>query len=326
VLLLCQARSADRGGGRVLIGIGRVLGVGSHLEYDRSGEGELDPIPWERMVEHSIRGDFSDGFLLPYDEALARAEQDQDFEPAEVVAFAPEDHWLEFSYGSEHVSNDAAIAALVACAGALERAERVLGGSRLKQREWIDARLGELWRMRGPAPGLGAALSAFGIANGNLVAYRLAPLLEENDDPWPLVERMFDAPDAVAPGLSGRVTETLCRTWKGLEDGRRALIRLLSRFELSAEQATRFYQPTERGKAFAIRTSRSKTRLRARSSTGSTWGCSTSSPTGAAGNASSSGMRRRECDGMRMAGDRAAPCWSPSMTSRAGSTRRASSN
>jgi hypothetical protein len=235
--------------GRVLIGAGRVLSVGDNLEFGRSGEGELDPIPWERMVEHSIRHDFSDGFLLPYHEALSRATEDADLNLEEIVAFAPTDHWAEFSYGSEHVSNDAAIASLVICSQALERADRLLGGSSTRQQEWIDAQLGELWRMRGPAPGLGAALSAFGIQNGTLVAYRLAPLLEKNEDPWPLLNRVFDDPDAVLPGLSERIGETLCRTWHELPAERRRLLQLLSRFALSGEQATRFYQTTERQNA-----------------------------------------------------------------------------
>lgn len=234
--------------GRVLIGAGRVLGVGHPLEFGRSGEGELDPLPWERMVEHSIRGDFSDGFLLPYQEALDHAAEDDGLDLEEVVAFAPDDHWSEFSHGSEHVSNDAAIASLVACSNALERVEKLLGGSRRRQREWIDARLGELWSMRGPAPGLGAALSAFGIEHGTLVAYYLAPLLKENDDPWPLVDQMFNDPSATVLGLSSRVSKTLCRTWQGLDGERRALLELLSRFDLTAGQASRFYQPTERAK------------------------------------------------------------------------------
>lgn len=235
--------------GRVLIGAGWVMGVGGNLDYERSGEGELNPIPWERMVQHSIRGDFSDGFLLPYHEALERSQEDPELDLEELVAFAPDEHWNEFSYGSEHVSNDAAIASLVVCSQALERAEQRIGGSRAAQRQWIDDRLGELWRMRGPAPGLGAALSAFGIDNGVLLAYRLAPLLQENEDPWPLVDRMFSDPESVLSGSSAAVGETLCRTWSELPDERRALIQLLSRFALTAEQAKRYYQPTERTKA-----------------------------------------------------------------------------
>lgn len=41
------------------------------------------------------------------------------FDPAEVVAFAPENRFTEFSYATEHVGNDAAIDALLSCRAGL---------------------------------------------------------------------------------------------------------------------------------------------------------------------------------------------------------------
>ena len=56
---------------------------------------------WERMVGHSIRPDFADGFLLPYHEALERSQDGEAFDPAAVVALTPEDRFTEFSYATE---------------------------------------------------------------------------------------------------------------------------------------------------------------------------------------------------------------------------------
>jgi hypothetical protein len=159
---------------RVLIGVGRVKHVGEAVEYQYESEGELRSLLWERMVQHSIRPDFKDGFLLPYHAAIEYATENPDFDPAEVVAFAPEDRLTEFSYATEHVTHDGAIAALLACAAALHRAKKFLTGPWDRCLKWIDARLGELWKMRGPCPGLGSALCAFGLEYGTFIACELA--------------------------------------------------------------------------------------------------------------------------------------------------------
>ena len=59
-------------GRRVLIGVGRVLDYGDLTEYDYSSStnDKIRSLLWERMVVHSIRPEFKDGFLLPYYEAL----------------------------------------------------------------------------------------------------------------------------------------------------------------------------------------------------------------------------------------------------------------
>ena len=81
--------------------------------------GKIRSLLWERMVTHSIRPEFKDGFLLPYQQALENSDEGRVFDPAEVVAFAPENRFTEFSYATEHVSHDAAIESLVSCRAAL---------------------------------------------------------------------------------------------------------------------------------------------------------------------------------------------------------------
>src|SRR5579885_698837 len=49
---------------------------------------------------------------------------------------------------------------------------------------WISDRLGELWRMRGPDPGLGSALVAFGLPRGHRIAYELSRFAGENESLW----------------------------------------------------------------------------------------------------------------------------------------------
>ena len=58
----------DAGARRILIGVGRVTHVSPCVEYEyntKSLQGKLRSTLWERMIQHSIRPDFKDGFLLP---------------------------------------------------------------------------------------------------------------------------------------------------------------------------------------------------------------------------------------------------------------------
>jgi hypothetical protein len=233
--------------GRVLIGAARVTHVGEPQEY--AGANPLRTLAWECMVQHSLRPDISDGFLLPYQQALAAAEQDETIDPEQFVAFAPNEAWGEFSFASEWVSHDTAITSLVALEQALRVAEVYLPERRTKELQWVSDQLGTLWTLRGPCPGLGAALHAFGVDQSTLVARRLEPLIPENGDPWEIVARAMEDPHAVLPGLQQQFGINLRRKWKVLDDQRRALLKLVSRFALTPDQAERWYQPDLRDSA-----------------------------------------------------------------------------
>ena len=228
---------------RVMIGAGWVSHVGEAVEYLYSEKKQHDSVIWERAVQHSIRPDFKDGFLLPYHEVLTYLGEHPDEDPTPYVAFVPDDQFWSFSFTSEQVTNDGAIASLLACAKALENIAKIVPGPWDKVRSWIDARLNELWRMRGPCPGLGSALTAFGVANGTLLANELELQLAgcEDLDPWPVADGLLRAPESQAPELRRYVSRTTSLKWQSLPEERRALLKLLSRFELTPEQATRYY-------------------------------------------------------------------------------------
>lgn len=103
----------DAGARRILIGVGRVLHVSPCVEYEyntRSLKGKLRSVFWERMIQHSIRPDFEEGFLLPYHAAIEIAANDPDFDPGHIAAFSPDDRLLEFSHASQLVTHEATIA------------------------------------------------------------------------------------------------------------------------------------------------------------------------------------------------------------------------
>ncbi|MBI5445711.1 MAG: AAA family ATPase [Deltaproteobacteria bacterium] len=242
---------------RVIVGVGRVIHVGESVEYRYAKEslGMHRAVVWERNVAHSIRSDtLKDGFLLPYHELLEIADRDPALNLADFVAFAPDDAWTEFSYGSEHVGHDAAISSLLACERVLHKVGAVLPGPWDALTKWVDAELNRLWTMRGPCPGLGSALTAFGLGNGNLIAHeisrsQLEAKSEWNEDPWPLVDQVFKDPSLLGPIAEKSIGATLKDKWAQLPAERAALLKLLSRFAITAPQTTRFYQPSEREKA-----------------------------------------------------------------------------
>ena len=239
---------------RVIVGVGRVLQVGDATEYANSENGPLRCVLWERNVVHSVRPGYADGFLFPYQEALALAEQDS-VDPEEFVAFAPAEHFDAYSYGSEHLTHDGAVASLVTCAAALHRVKKRIDGPWDQALGWIDTQLNRLWKARGAFPGLGSALSAFGyewgFQHGNLLAYEIEIMRERQDeaDPWELLDAVMKTPSRLNGPIAKLLAPSLRNGWKRLAPERRALLQLLSRCTVSEGQALRLYDTTERKKA-----------------------------------------------------------------------------
>jgi hypothetical protein len=209
---------------------------------------------WERNLHHSIRPEIKDGFLLPYHDLIDLAAKDPSIDLSSLVLHAPEEHWDAFSMGTEHVTHDQAITVLLACASLLERLEKVVPGNWSAARSWVDTQLNRIWRLRGAFPGLGSALTAFGLTHGTLVAHAIGQQLhadgsQEVRDPWPLVEKVLHEPALLAPDLAATIGSTAVKLWGSLKPERRALLKLLARFEITADQATRWFVSEERKRA-----------------------------------------------------------------------------
>lgn len=239
---------------RVIVGVGRVRGIGEATEYATHENGPLRCVLWERNVLHSVRPGYRDGFLFPYQEALALAAQDG-VDPEEFVAFAPDEHFDAYSYGSEHLTHDGAVASLVTCAAALHRVKKRIDGPWDQALGWIDTQLNRLWKARGAFPGLGSALSAFGyewgFQHGSLLAYEIEIMRERQGeaDPWRLLDAVMETPSRFDGPIAKLLAPSLRNGWKRLAPKRRALLQLLSRCTVSERQALRLYDTTERKKA-----------------------------------------------------------------------------
>ena len=241
---------------RVIVGIGRVLSVGQPTEYKFKGRNPpLRCVLWERNVGHSIRPGFADGFLFPYQEIMERVNRGEIRNPEEYVAFAPDEHFESYSYGSELLTHDGAVASLVACTATLHKLKGVIEGPWDSALAWVDAQLNHIWQARGAFPGLGSALAAFGyewgFRHGSLLAWEIDLERERQGggNPWDLVDSVMKDPARLQSPVAKLVTAGLRKGWQGLTTERRALLDLLSRCAMSEAQALRMYDRTTRQQA-----------------------------------------------------------------------------
>ena len=238
---------------RVIVGVARVKSVGAPTEYryaagSRPG-GKISGYLWERNIEHSIRPGGMDGFILPYQALIEKAGTDENLSLADCAAFAPDEYFEQYSYGSEHLPQDGAIASLLSLEIAIKAMRDQLDDVPWDDYlQWIDKELNRLWNIRGAFPGLGAALHAFGLPHGNLLAWYLLGDGEQAVDPWPLLAAALKNPGSLPPYLRQGIGATIQRKWEQLAESRRNLLMLLARFNLTNDQALRWYQPTEREK------------------------------------------------------------------------------
>lgn len=234
------------GSNRVLIGVGKVVKRYGLTDFKRKGAGQRG-IVWDRPITHSIRPDpeESDGFLMPYDQIIRLSEADPSIDIEAYASLVSPDHSDEFSYGSELVKNDGAIAALLSMENALERIEQDLGIDTSQQRQWLRNELARLGRLRGPYPGLGAVLVSLGLADGHQVAFELLRQAGENADPWLKADEAFKDPE-ILPEELRRDIRQMSNMWHSLPDERRRFLTLLSRFDLSENQARSLYSIVSR--------------------------------------------------------------------------------
>lgn len=219
-------------GERLLVGAARVTSVTPPGRWRTNGQSPFPNHMWETSVLHSLRPDGRDGVLLP----LARlAELDgEGIDVADALAWAPE-QGHEFSYVTEHVSDDSAIEALERLLVAAQRCAELGADVAACSLEWISDRIGDLWRMRGPAPGLGSVLTTVGVKFGPVVAREIERRTSPDVDPWDTLVNLFEQ-GGQSEELTRFISETPRRVWKLLNDDQRAALKLLSRFQLTADQ------------------------------------------------------------------------------------------
>ena len=89
-------------------------------------------------------------------------------------------------------------------------------------------------------------MKAFGVEGGALVAYDLALAQERSgqewsEDPWTLVDQVMQDPALLSPAVRQHLSATIRFAYNRLAPQRKSLLKLVSRFTLSPEQAERFF-------------------------------------------------------------------------------------
>jgi len=233
--------------GRVLVGVGKINKIIPSEAYDGSNS-RFGAAYWEHMILHSIRQGDTNGILLPYHEALAYQKENPGFDVANLAVIVPNDKRFEFSYAAEHVSNDSAIRVLLECLRSLEQAEALgIGEKNGAKIQWIHNEVAALEKLRGAYPGMGAAICAFGIEKGHFVAAEIISQLQTPEgDPWHLFEKALNDPKGIlSDGVAALIPLNSKKLYRLLKDKsantRIQFLHLLSRFDLSIEQAKSLY-------------------------------------------------------------------------------------
>jgi len=238
--------------GRVLAGVGKINKIIPSEAYEGSNK-RFGAAYWEHMILHSIRQDNKNGFLLPYHHALEYQQDHPDFDVADLAVVVPKDKQFEFSYGTEHVSNDSAIRVLFDCLKSLEKAKELeIGTNHQHSIQWIHNEIAQLEKLRGSYPGMGAALFAFGIDKGHFVAAQITNALEnEKDNAWLLFEKAIENPEGIltadVASLIGFNSKKIYQRLKNKAIPTRIqLLHLLSRFDVTIDQAKALFVVEER--------------------------------------------------------------------------------
>ncbi|WP_405474917.1 AAA family ATPase [Streptomyces sp. NBC_00009] len=198
---------------------------------------------WETTLQHSLRADGSGGILLPLQALATLAAQGTDV--TEALAAAPE-NGRNFSYATEHISPDAAVASLMElnraarAAIALEEDSVTIPEASLT---WLDEQLSHAWKRRGPAPGLPAVLERLGFLHPTFCAHQLISATSNGDDPWPLLENLLEQ-RPVPAAVKALATDTRRTIWANTPAEERQALRVLSRFDLTADTVTRVLDGT----------------------------------------------------------------------------------
>ncbi|MCY3823190.1 MAG: hypothetical protein OXG62_04910 [Nitrospinae bacterium] len=168
---------------RIIVGVGRFSGIGQQLYFGTTPK-YPDQYPiWSRRVTQ----DYPDqGVRIPYQEYL------QNEHPTDSIICRVPQHALSpyFSYGSEHVSDDIAVAILERVIQCIEEVR--LGGHIVADWEhrlsWLNDALAEAWTGRGAFPGAGSVLQYLGLSNGTSFQRTvLTPMANKGSNPWEYV-------------------------------------------------------------------------------------------------------------------------------------------
>ncbi len=230
----------DSAASRILVGIGRVAEVGSQLNFGTTAKHpESFPI-WSRRITQDYP---RQGVRLPYQEYLRLGVSVDN-----ILCEIPDAALPDFSFVGEHVSDDSALTVVEHCIRSVEqvRAEAKVPGDWDQRLMWLNDVLAELWRGRGPFPGIGSVLQFLGCQTGTAFQHAvLALMAKRGENPWQFVHGMLQGTTPVPAGPHEAGIKKAQSKWRKLPS-RHELLAQLAEFELTPDQVVRIADPTAR--------------------------------------------------------------------------------
>lgn len=231
---------------RVVVGIGHAKKVHAPQQYDNTDSKKMPSYLWENVIEHTVRKDMQDGFLLPYDQFMHYAENHDDFDIKTVTAFVENEYFNEFSFKTEHVSHDAVIDIILKLIDVINVAKDCkLEGNWDHCLKWLNNELFKVWEDRGAFPGLGPMLQTMLIDNGVMVARAINDISKNSrKDFWSIVNDVLKnpkktLPSAIAKGINTKVVQYWDMINSKPEMAR--YFKLLSRLTITKSQSDFFF-------------------------------------------------------------------------------------
>ncbi|MEX5300611.1 AAA family ATPase [Kocuria sabuli] len=218
---------------RLLVGAAHVTDVQLPPMWNSDGPSAFTSSMWETIVSHSLREDQQAGMLLPYQDLATL--QESGIDVSEALAWAPEGRDVEFSYVTEHLSDDAALQALASLQAAAKAMPSLGLEVPVSAMEWLDTQIARLWNLRGPTPGLAAVLSHLRIERPHTAARELLAAAG-GGDVWQFLETGFADPSTFPPLVQPLIGKTAARVWSKRTKTAKDVLRVLSGMDISAAQ------------------------------------------------------------------------------------------
>lgn len=221
---------------RLLVGAAEVTDVIPPIMWNQSGEQPFDSSMWETIVAHSLRPDQKRGILLPYQDLIPLMDSGQDVKRA--LAWAPDDAQAEFSYVTEHVSDDTTIVALLSLSAAAEGMADLGLAVPTSAVQWVEDQIEHLWHLRGPVPGLAGVLGYLGAEAAHRVVRELVDEPDWTSKPWAVMERAFDSASPLGRRISSLLPPSVAHAWRGLKDDERGALQVLAAMNVDRDQVS----------------------------------------------------------------------------------------
>jgi len=227
---------------RVLVGVGRISNIGKQEYFGTKPPKYADEYPiWSRSITHDFE---NQGFRLPYHEYLREGH-----DTSNIICPIPEGTMLDFSYVGEHVSDDTAVGALERLLQSVQavKDENKVMGDWQRHITWLNDVLSEVWRNRGPFPGIGSVLQFLGVEVGTAFHRQvLLPRIKKGENAWDYLLSILEGRQECEEKEYAKPLKQAAQRWAAYSEVKRNLLSKLVRFELSPQQVTRIANDDER--------------------------------------------------------------------------------